>query len=49
MVVDLLRTPITQIFFNQGMLLLGSSHFLINGCCVNERDYLFFLTLGVPP
>jgi len=27
----LLRTPITQmIFFNQGMLLLGSNHFLIN-------------------
>ena len=48
MVVLLLRTPITQmIFFNQVMLLLGSNHFLIIGCCVNESDYLF-LTLGVP-
>ena len=34
----LLRTPIIQmIFFNQGMLLLGSNHFLINGVyIVNE-------------
>ena len=44
-VAVLLRTPITQmIVFNHGMLLLGSNHFRINGCCVNERDYLF-LTL----
>ena len=41
----LLRTPITHmIVFNQGILLLGSNHFRINDCCVNERDYLF-LTL----
>ena len=31
----LLRTPITQmIFFNQGMLLLGSNHFLISVYCL---------------
>lgn len=41
----LLRTPVNQvIMFNQGMLLVGSNHFL-NGKCCSERSitWMFFL------
>ena len=42
----LLRTPITQmILFNQGMLLLGSNHFLIS-FDVGFLDLIVFIDLG---